>query len=130
MDPDLLAPTRIPPGEAPQLAQRNPRDTLGLRGTAHRHERERVRARLDEPDKHRKFNRGDVDMRAHWEDVMAAFEEAIAETSTDAAPRHVVPADLRSVRNAGVAQLVVSTLRTMGPGDRAADPDLDDAVVT
>ena len=91
---------------------------------------ERLQARLDEPLKRWKFNRADLDMRARWDDFTAAYEEAITETSTESAPWHVVPADRRWVRDAVVAQLLVSTLQTMDPQVPAADPHLDDVVIT
>ena len=93
-------------------------------------QRERLQARLDEPTKRWKFDRGDLDIRARWDDFTTAYEEAITETSTGAAPWHVVPADRRWVRDAVVAQLLVSTLRTMDPKVPAADPELDDVVIT
>ena len=93
-------------------------------------QRERLQARLDDPDKRWKFNRADIDLRARWDDFTDAYEEAIAETSTASAPWYVVPADRRWVRDAVVAQLLVTTLRQMDPQIPAADPDLDDVVVT
>ena len=57
--------------------------------------------RLEEPDKHWKFNSGDLKERALWDKYMAAYEDAIRKTSTKDAPWYVVPADKRCVRAAG-----------------------------
>ncbi|HEY7044201.1 MAG TPA: PPK2 family polyphosphate kinase, partial [Nocardioidaceae bacterium] len=38
-----------------------------------REQGERLRARLDDPTKHWKFNPGDIDERARWDDYMAAY---------------------------------------------------------
>ena len=40
-------------------------------------QRERLLARLDDPDKHWKFNDGDIDERARWDDYQAAYEDAL-----------------------------------------------------
>jgi hypothetical protein len=44
----------------------------------------RLRARLDDPDKHWKFNPGDVDERALWPHYQAAYEVALERCNTDA----------------------------------------------
>ncbi len=92
-------------------------------------QRERLQARLDDPAKRWKFNRADLDMRARWDDFIAAYDEAIAETSTEWAPWHVVPADRKWVRDAIVARLLVTTLQDMDLRRPDADPDLDGIVI-
>jgi len=76
---------------------------------------ERLQARLDDPTKRWKFRRGDLDERARWDDYMAAFEEAIARTSTEHAPWHVVPADHKWFRDWAVSRIVVDALEAMDP---------------
>ena len=76
---------------------------------------ERFQARLDDPSKHWKFRKGDLDDRARWDDYMAAFEEAITRTSTDCAPWHVVPADRKWYRNWAVSRILTETLEDMDP---------------
>ena len=78
-------------------------------------QRERLLARLDDPSKHWKFREGDIDERALWKDYMAAYDEAIARCSTDAAPWFVIPADRKWYRNWAVATLLVETLERMDP---------------
>src|SRR3954462_10257613 len=56
-------------------------------------QRKRFLARLDEPAKRWKFERGDVTERKFWDRYMHAYEEAIRETSQKEAPWYVVPAD-------------------------------------
>ncbi len=56
-------------------------------------QRRRLLARLEEPDKHWKFDAGDLAARSQWEQYMAAFEAAIAATAAPHAPWLVVPAD-------------------------------------
>lgn len=75
----------------------------------------RLAARRDDPTKQWKYSARDLDMAARWGDFMAAYEEAINETSTDEAPWHVVPADKKWYRNWAVARLVVDALSEMDP---------------
>ena len=76
---------------------------------------ERFRRRLERPDKHWKFNPGDLDERTLWDDYMAAFETALSRTSTEAAPWYVVPAETRWYRDLVVSQIVVDALEALDP---------------
>lgn len=77
-------------------------------------QRERLQARIDDPKKHWKFEAGDLDDRKHWDDYRAAFEEALRETSTEAAPWFVIPADRKWYRNLSIAEIVASRLEALG----------------
>jgi PPK2 family polyphosphate:nucleotide phosphotransferase len=83
-----------------------------------------LQQRLDDPTKTWKFRLGDLDDRKLFDDFVAAYEEAITETSTDWAPWHVVPCDHRWVRDVAVATLVVETLRDMDPRYPEPPPEL------
>ncbi len=76
---------------------------------------ERLRARLEEPHKRWKFNPGDLEDRALWDDFMEAYEIAVNRCSTAHAPWYVVPADSKTRRNALVARLVRGALEDIGP---------------
>ncbi len=78
-------------------------------------QRERLLRRLARPDKHWKFNAGDIDERARWDDYAAAYDAVLERTSTDAAPWYVVPADHKSYRNWAVAELLRETLAELDP---------------
>ena len=77
-------------------------------------QRRRFLERLDEPEKHWKFSLGDVRERRHWNDYMAAYEDAIRQTSTDHAPWYVVPADHKWFTRLVVASAVVNALDGLG----------------
>jgi Polyphosphate kinase 2 (PPK2) len=51
--------------------------------------------------------------RAHWDDYMQAFEEAITATSTPWAPWYVIPADHKPVMQAMVAAILVDTIGSL-----------------
>ncbi len=89
---------------------------------------ERLRARLEDPTKRWKFRVEDLDDRLLWDDHQAAYQEAIAETSTDRAPWYVVPADRKWYRNWAVSRIVVETLEAMDPRYPPCD-DLRDVVI-
>jgi PPK2 family polyphosphate:nucleotide phosphotransferase len=76
---------------------------------------ERLRARLADPEKAWKFRRSDLDDRARWDDYRRAYEDVIAETSTEWAPWYVVPGDHKWVRNVAVARILVAALRKIDP---------------
>ncbi|MEM9283312.1 MAG: polyphosphate kinase 2 family protein [Verrucomicrobiota bacterium] len=84
-------------------------------------QRERLQARLDEPDKNWKFNPGDLEDRALWDDFMAAYSDVLSRTSTKNAPWYVIPADRKWYRNLLVSDIVIKTLQ----GLEMSYPDID-----
>jgi len=89
-------------------------------------QKERLLARLDAPEKHWKFNPGDLDERALWPAYQEAYEIAIERTSTDHAPWYVVPADRKWYRNLAIGHLLHATLAGLDPQWPAADFDVDE----
>ena len=84
----------------------------------------RLQERLDNPDKHWKYNTGDLDQRAHWPAYREAYEIALERTNTEPAPWHVVPSDRKWYRNLAVGRLLLETLQRMNPQWPAADFDV------
>lgn len=87
-------------------------------------QKSRLMERLDRPDKHWKFNTGDLDERAHWDDYQDAYQAAIEKCSTDAAPWFVVPADRKWYARLAVTNLVLEHLRELDPQWPKADFDV------
>lgn len=73
-------------------------------------QRARLQERLDNPAKHWKFEHGDVAERAHWDAYTEAYEQAITETSTAAAPWYIIPGDRKWFRNLVVSTLLIEKL--------------------
>jgi PPK2 family polyphosphate:nucleotide phosphotransferase len=73
-------------------------------------QRKQFLERIDDPTKHWKFSMADVTERKLWSKYMAAYEEAIRETSRDEAPWYVVPADNKWFTRLVVAGVLVNTL--------------------
>lgn len=84
----------------------------------------RLADRLANPEKHWKYNPGDLDERARWAAYREAYEIALERTTTEAAPWHVVPADKKWFRNLAVGQLLLDTLRGLDPQWPVADFDV------
>jgi PPK2 family polyphosphate:nucleotide phosphotransferase len=88
-------------------------------------QRERLLARLSDPEKYWKFNANDLAERDLWDQYTEAYREALARTSTEAAPWYVVPADSKRVRDALVARTIVETLERMNPRWPGPPPELE-----
>lgn len=78
-------------------------------------QKKRLQQRLDEKDKHWKFNPSDLDDRALWDDYQTAYETMLDRCSTQRAPWRVIPADKKWRRNAIIASVVRATLEEMDP---------------
>ena len=76
-------------------------------------QKRRFLERLDRPEKNWKFSLADVRERGFWKDYMAAYEDAIRETSTPDAPWYVVPADNKWFTRVVVAAVIVETLASL-----------------
>ncbi|MCE4225820.1 polyphosphate kinase 2 family protein [Methylobacterium sp. C25] len=78
-------------------------------------QKERLEARIAEPDKHWKFDPGDLIERKSWDAYQKAFEDALSRCSTPYAPWLVVPANRKWYRNLVVARTIADTLEAMNP---------------
>jgi PPK2 family polyphosphate:nucleotide phosphotransferase len=92
-------------------------------------QKRRLEARLADPKKHWKFDKGDLAERALWDDYTTAFEDAINHCSTPRAPWHVVPANRKWFRNVAIARTIADTLEAMDPRFPEAQPGLSEVVV-
>ncbi|MBT8202590.1 MAG: polyphosphate kinase 2 family protein [Acidimicrobiia bacterium] len=92
-------------------------------------QKERLQARLDNPDKHWKFDVGDLAQRKLWDDYMAAYETAISRTSTEAAPWYVIPANRKWYRNLAISRILVDTLEGLNMSFPEQTEDLSGVVI-
>jgi PPK2 family polyphosphate:nucleotide phosphotransferase len=88
-------------------------------------QKERLADRLARPDKHWKYNPGDLEERLVWNDYQDAYETAIRRTSTEAAPWFVVPADRKWYARIAVQKLLIDALASRGLDWPAAQFDVD-----
>jgi PPK2 family polyphosphate:nucleotide phosphotransferase len=88
-------------------------------------QKERLLARLANPEKYWKYNPGDVDERAKWQSYREAYEIAIERTHTEVAPWHVIPADRKWYRNLAIGHLLLVALEAMDLQWPEADFNVD-----
>jgi PPK2 family polyphosphate:nucleotide phosphotransferase len=88
-------------------------------------QKERLEARIADPEKRWKWNSGDLEERKLWDGYMQAFEDVISATSTQHAPWYIVPANRKWYRNLVVAERVVEALEGLKlktpPGPEGVD---------
>jgi PPK2 family polyphosphate:nucleotide phosphotransferase len=89
---------------------------------------QRLRSRLDEPDKRWKARADDFVERRFWDSYQAAYLDVLEQTSTAVAPWFVIPADHKWYRNWAVSQVLLDSLEQMDP--RYPDPLPIDPAVT
>ena len=89
-------------------------------------QQERLVARLDDPEKHWKFDPSDIAARAKWGDYQQAYTDVLERCNPDIAPWYVIPADHKWYRNWAVAQILLETLRSMNITWPAVDFDVDE----
>lgn len=84
----------------------------------------RLRERLERPEKHWKYNPGDIDARVEWPEYRRVYAEAIRATSTEHAPWHLVPADRKWFARLAVGELLLEALRGLELAWPTADFDV------
>lgn len=93
-------------------------------------QRARLQERVDDPEKRWKFKLADLKVREQFDGYVAAWEEALTETSTEWAPWYVVPADRNWVKATAVAELLVDALTRLDPKLPDAEPGVEGLQVT
>ncbi len=76
-------------------------------------QKQRFLARIDTPEKNWKFSSSDVEERQHWDEYMAAYQDALNETSRPWAPWYAIPADDKRVMRIKVAEIVAQALESL-----------------
>jgi PPK2 family polyphosphate:nucleotide phosphotransferase len=127
--PELLAAQRLPPPRSASFwddrlrAIRDHERHLAEQGTvilkfwlniSRDEQRKQLLERIDEPKKNWKFNAGDLDERARWDDYLAAYEQCLNATSRPWAPWYAVPADDKHYVRVQVAKIVNEALESLG----------------
>lgn len=92
-------------------------------------QKERLQERLDNPEKHWKFNSADLSKRKQWDAYQEAYEAAIRQTSTERAPWYAVPANRKWYRDLVVARAIRQTLEEMDPQYPPPEEGLDEITI-
>jgi PPK2 family polyphosphate:nucleotide phosphotransferase len=76
-------------------------------------QKRRFLARIEQPEKNWKFSAGDAKERAHWDDYMTAYKEAIGATSTERSPWFIIPADKKWFTRLAVSEIIVKKMESL-----------------
>jgi PPK2 family polyphosphate:nucleotide phosphotransferase len=91
-------------------------------------QRRRFLSRVDNEDKYWKFSPTDLSERAHWDEYITAFEDALTATSTEHAPWYVIPADQKHIMRAMAAGVVVRTIQSLDLSYPTVGPEKLEAI--
>jgi len=95
------------------LAKRGTRIIKVMPHISREFQEENLRERIENPDKHWKYNPGDIDDRKLWPQYMAAYQIAMTRTSTDDAPWYCVPSDNKEYCRTVVKTLLYDALTSL-----------------
>lgn len=76
-------------------------------------QKQRFIRRIKKPNKNWKISLSDFKERQYWNDYMHAYESMLMNTSTEAAPWYVIPADHKWYMRAVVADIIVDKLESL-----------------
>ena len=76
-------------------------------------QKKKLEERIKNPLKQWKITESDLTESTYYEQYMEAYEEALWKCSTDWAPWYIIPADIKSLRNFAVAEIIITTLKNM-----------------
>ena len=114
-----------------EMASRNVRIIKVMLHISKEFQKENLIERLENPDKHWKFEPGDLDERELWDEYQEAYEIAMKRTSTDFAPWYCIPGDRTKYARMAVKYLVLDALRSMNmtwpPADFNVELELERA---
>ncbi len=92
-------------------------------------QRQRLEARLQNPQKRWKFRVGDLDDRKLWKEFERAYNDLLTCCNTEHAPWHIVPADRKWYRDLVVSRVLRETLEGMKLEFPKEEEGLDKIVV-
>jgi len=108
-----------------EMAERNVRIIKVMLHISREFQAENLLERLEDPEKHWKYNPGDIDERMLWDEYQEAYEIAMTRTSTDHAPWYCIPGDNKKYARMAVKYLVLDALRSLDLTWPPADVDVE-----
>jgi PPK2 family polyphosphate:nucleotide phosphotransferase len=73
----------------------------------------RLKARIEDPDKHWKLAEADFKERKFWNEYEVAYNDLLSATSKKHAPWFVIPSDHKWYRNVAISQVLVEVLESL-----------------
>lgn len=108
-----------------ELADRNVKIIKVMLHISEEFQKKNLIERLENPEKHWKYNPGDLDERELWEEYQEAYEIAMKRTSTGFAPWYCIPGDRKKYARMAVKYLMLDALRSMNLSWPPADFDVE-----
>jgi len=93
-------------------------------------QKRRLLERVENPAKHWKYSRTDVDVRRKWPAYMQAYQDVLNRCNTDIAPWYIIPSNKKWYRNWAVATLLLEHLRDLSPSWPAGDFIVPDEIAS
>ncbi|WP_348267037.1 polyphosphate kinase 2 family protein [Edaphobacter paludis] len=78
---------------------------------SHGEQTNRLKARIDTPDKHWKLSEADFHERRFWSSYENAYDDILSATSRKHAPWFVIPSDHKWYRNVAISQIIVDAMQ-------------------
>ena len=78
-------------------------------------QKKRFLSRIHDAEKNWKFSNSDLGERALWNQYQQAYQDALTQTSTQAAPWYAIPADDKPYMRLQVAEIIRQTLEDLDP---------------
>jgi PPK2 family polyphosphate:nucleotide phosphotransferase len=88
-------------------------------------QRERLQARIRDPQKRWKFNPNDLKERKLWKKYQKVYQDVLDATSTQYAPWYIIPANHKWYRNLVVSKIITETLEGLDLKFPSAPPGVD-----
>ncbi|AZG46123.1 polyphosphate kinase 2 family protein [Gordonia insulae] len=85
----------------------------------------RLAERLERPDKHWKYNPGDIDERGFWDDYLEAYQAIFDRCDSDAAPWFLIPSDRKWFARLSICELLIHALKGLDLDWPKADFDVE-----
>ena len=92
-------------------------------------QKERLQARLDDPEKRWKFSAGDLKEREYWDRYVDAYQAVLEKCSRSHAPWYVIPADKKWYRDWAVSSVVLQALTAIDPKAPKPEENLDNVKI-
>ncbi|MFJ6571054.1 polyphosphate kinase 2 family protein [Streptomyces sp. NPDC091292] len=90
-------------------------------------QRRRLLERLDNPNKHWKFNPGDIAERSLWPAYQESYELALERCTTPHSPWYIIPANRKWYRNWAISTLLLEHLISLDPQYPKATFDVEES---
>ncbi|MGB0869923.1 MAG: PPK2 family polyphosphate kinase [Flavobacteriales bacterium] len=93
-------------------------------------QKQRLLARLENPEKHWKFDSGDLKERKYWKNYANAYKEMLRNTSKKQSPWYIIPADSKPFARYLVSEILLEKLKTFPINFPDSNADLKENLKT